>query len=111
MSAISVGEKRSCDECGSSKCPGAPALRAAVREGLRAQGIDPKDAGRGFVRHLTKAQVRAFNEEAVRIRRDKARAGLFRYQDQLIERFADGGEVDPRRVEPRLVEGRTEVRR
>ena len=40
----------------------------------------------------------------MRIRRDKARAGLFRYQDQLIERFADGNEVDPHRVEPRLVE-------
>ena len=53
---------------------------------------------------MTKAQVRAFNEEAVRLRRDKARAGLIRHQDKLIERFADGDEVDPRRVEPRLVE-------
>ena len=104
MRAISVGGKRLCDECGTSKCPGAQALRAAIREGLRAQGINPKDVSRGFVRHLTKAQVRAFNEEAVRIRRDKARPGLARYQDQLIERFADGDEVDPRRVEPRLVE-------
>lgn len=104
MRAISARGKRPCEECGTPKCPGAHALRAAVQKGLHAQGINPKDVGRGFVRHLTKAQVRAFNEEAVRIRRDKARAGLFRYQDRLIAQFADGDEVDPRRVEPRLIE-------
>ncbi|MBS3895410.1 Druantia anti-phage system protein DruA [Silanimonas sp.] len=78
-------------------------LRARVLRSLRAQGFrmragrlvppDPND----------KEHLRALHAEAVRHQIERSREGLARHEDRLLTYIADGREVDPERIRPRLV--------
>ena len=48
--------------------------------------------------------MRAMHRDAVEHRLAKAKGGLVNYERRLLERIANGSELDPGRIEPRLVE-------
>jgi hypothetical protein len=52
----------------------------------------------------TKENLRQLHAMAVRSRLEKAKKGLKRYESKLIARFASGKEVQPEKVQPRLIE-------
>jgi hypothetical protein len=78
-------------------------LRTRVLRSLRAQGFrlragrlvppDPSD----------KEQLRALHAEAVRHQIERSRQGLARHENRLLTYIASGTEVDPERIQPRLV--------
>ncbi len=78
-------------------------LRARVLRSLRAQGFHiqsgrlvPPDEG-------CKEQLRALHTNAVRHQIERAKAGLARHEPRMLTYIANGREVDPERIRPRLV--------
>jgi uncharacterized protein DUF4338 len=51
-----------------------------------------------------KEALRRLHCSSVRHRKDIARAGLQRHEDRLLRYLASGSEIDPERIQPRLVE-------
>lgn len=80
-------------------------LRDAIKRSLRRQGyvlgrdgtLSPRDS------EVSKETLRALNRMAVEERRLRAQAQLHRREEQLLNLIADGTEVDPRRIKPRIV--------
>ena len=84
--------------------PTTPHLRQRIIASLEEQGfvlssdgclqpiVDDKDA------------IRALHETARRASIDRARSGLRRHEDKLIQRFAAGADLDVHAIRPRLVE-------
>lgn len=79
-------------------------LRNAIISALTAQGYEIEGDKIRLRPGLSKEDLRALHAEAVNYRINKARKGLERKEPRLIERFANGHEVDPKRIRPRLVE-------
>jgi hypothetical protein len=52
----------------------------------------------------SKENLRQLHAMAVRSRLERAKKGLQRYESKLISRFASGKEVQPEKIQPRLVE-------
>lgn len=81
-----------------------PALmRAAVVESLVQQGFSVR-GGRIETPNVTsKEALRELHREAVEHQRSKSRAGLYRHEGRLVQLIADGCELRPANVRPRLV--------
>jgi Domain of unknown function (DUF4338) len=80
------------------------ALRERIELSLRKQGFDIQ-AGRVVIpADLDKADLRRLHSQAVAHRREQARSGLERHQKRLLGWIANGTEVHPDAVTPRLVE-------
>ncbi|TSE18539.1 hypothetical protein Talka_02036 [Tepidimonas alkaliphilus] len=81
------------------------ALRQRVLAQLHEQGFSLQD-GRlrwsGSVRN--KAQLRAFHQLACQHQIERARKALERHEPQLLAHIANGAEIDPARIAPRLIE-------
>jgi hypothetical protein len=78
-------------------------LRTLIEESLADQGyavggprlVPPAD--------MDKARVSTLNEAAVRHRQEEAGRNLARYEDALLQRIANGGDLNPGRISPKLV--------
>lgn len=92
------------EDCSSVGCPGAESLKQQVEAMLLAQGFNIDEVRRGCACNFDKHTIRRMNREAVASRQQKARSGLERHEDRLLAHFASGHEVDPTRIQPRLVE-------
>jgi hypothetical protein len=80
------------------------ALRDRVVKVLEGQGFDLARRTVSAPWATQKDDLRRLHSEAVAHRRDRGRAGLKRHQDRLLRWIADGSEVSPTHISPRLVE-------
>ena len=81
-------------------------LKAAILRSLREQGFRV-EGGRIFLPpDLDKDGIRALHAHAVRQQRERLRRTLERLEPKLLRRVAAGGEVEPDRIRPVLVEVR-----
>lgn len=80
------------------------ALRKRVLKSLRAQGFTISRGEAFLPDPADKLAIRRAHATAVEHRIEKARAGLERHEPRLLERIADGSQVDPARISLRLVE-------
>lgn len=79
-------------------------LRKRVRESLRAQGFTISRTGIAPGDASSKEAIRALHSDAVEHLRQRSRAGLERYEGELLTWIASGEEVDPHAVSPHLIE-------
>jgi hypothetical protein len=79
-------------------------MRNRIIESLEAQGFTRSGGVLIPPDFVDKDEIRKKNLPAVQLALSKAEAGLRRYQDHLLDRFARGVEVVPRKFSPRLVE-------
>jgi len=80
-------------------------LKQSLLRSLRAQGFSVGDDGRiESVSQTDKDSIRQLHVAARSASIDKAQPGLERYEPRLIERFADGTDIDPNKIDPVLVE-------
>lgn len=81
-------------------------LRDLILQSLRRQGflIQGDRILPPFKDHDEKEKLRALHAPAVRRRVERAREGLRRHEGRLLRRLAEGSEVVPDKIFPRLVE-------
>lgn len=79
-------------------------LRRRIVRCLRSQGFRVCDGAIVPPANLTKSSIRDLHATAVEHRIERARAGLIRWERQLLERIAAGREVVVSAIRPRLVE-------
>ncbi|RME59135.1 DUF4338 domain-containing protein [Candidatus Parcubacteria bacterium] len=79
-------------------------LRKRVLRSLRAQGFSIERGEIALRNPTDKAAIRQAHALAVAHRIEQARAGLERHEPRLLERIANGTEVDPAHLLPRLIE-------
>jgi hypothetical protein len=84
----------------------APDRRRLIVASLEQQGFRVEDSRLLPPPQPSKDTLRQLHALAVRNRLEKARKGLQRHEAALLARFAAGPEVDPARIQPRLVEVR-----
>jgi hypothetical protein len=91
---------------GSSKetPPSKQVLRAAVLESLEEQGFVVSDGAIIPAADAGKDAVRALHAAAVSHAVEKSRHNLIRHEKRLLGYLAEGATLDPKRIEPRLVE-------
>lgn len=83
-------------------------LRAAILRSLRSQGYRVRGGTITLAEECPdKDYLRSLHRLAVKQKRVSAEGGLRRHQDRLLDRIANGAEVEPERVAPRLVEVRS----
>jgi hypothetical protein len=78
-------------------------LRRSILASLRKQGYRTVGGTIQSIQDLTKDNIREMHKLAVSHRREKARISLERQESELLEFIANGDEVDPFQVQPRLV--------
>jgi len=81
-----------------------PELRDRVICSLRAQGFRISNGTILPPANLSKDRIRDLHAPAVQHRIERAKAGLIRFERELLRHIASGREVDPLRMHPRLVE-------
>ncbi len=79
-------------------------LRNRVLRSLRAQGFSVSRGEVALPNPADKAAIRRAHAAAVAHRVEQARAGLERHEPRLLKQIANGKEVDPTRLSPRLIE-------
>lgn len=80
------------------------ALRERVVLSLEEQGFDIRNGRVALPGTLEKGDLRRLHSLAVAHRREKARPGLQRHQQRLLRWIANGAEVRPDAIAPRIVE-------
>ncbi len=80
------------------------ALRERVVKSLKEQGFDVRDGRVALPGPLEKADLRNLHGIAVAHRRERARPGLERHQERLLKWIAEGAEVRPQAIKPRIIE-------
>lgn len=83
-------------------------LRRRVLRSLRSQGFSISQGEVALPDPTDKAAIRRAHETAVAHRVQQSRAGLERHEPRLLEQIANGTEVDPLHLSPRLIEVRPE---
>jgi hypothetical protein len=78
-------------------------LRARVLRSLRAQGFRWRKGRLVAPDANDKEKLRALHAEAVRHQIERSRGGLARHESRLLTYIADGSEVDPEKIRPKLV--------
>lgn len=78
-------------------------LRRSILAALRKQGYQTKGQIIQFDRESTKDNIRELHTLAVAHRRERASPGLQRHESRLLQYIANGEELDPFKVQPRLV--------
>ncbi len=79
-------------------------LRCLIEDSLRRQGFRIRDDQIVLSKKLTKKKLRQLHRLSVQHRIEEAQPHLGRYEDRLLQRIASGGEIEPAKVAPRLVE-------
>jgi DNA-binding transcriptional MerR regulator len=80
------------------------ALRRRIIRSLKEQGFDLENGRVVLPEPVDKSELRRLHQLAVAHRRERARPGLERHEASLLKRIADGPQVDPKTIAPRLVE-------
>jgi len=78
-------------------------LRKSILAALAKQGFRTKGKVVEYPRNLTKDSVREMHTIAVAHRRENAKAYLQRHESRLLGYIANGEELDPSQVQPKLV--------
>lgn len=79
-------------------------LRILIEQSLNDQGFSIGNRGISPPSHLTKEALRSLHAQAVRHRITTAQSRLERHENRLLQRLASGHELDPAKIQPRLVE-------
>lgn len=79
-------------------------IKQMIRENLKQQGYSIRDNRILPPSDLDKSKLREMHGSAVHQRILKSRSGLIRFEADLLKRIANGMEVMPEKVDPRLVE-------
>lgn len=85
------------------KVPSAEHLKTAIIQSLRKQGYCVKDGIIHMPEDPSKDDFRALNELALLKKLEKSGPGVRPYEDRLIQYIADGDEVVPHEIRPKLV--------
>lgn len=88
---------------GEKATPEVERLRDRLLCSLREQGFAMRDGRLVPPDQCDKERVRALHANAVRYQVERAREGLARHEDRLLAYIANGNEVVPERIRPRLV--------
>lgn len=85
-------------------------LRSRILASLRRQGFETNGNTLALPDRMDKDQVRTLHQEAVKHNQDRSRSGLEKHEPRLLSHLANGNEVFPEEISPRLdlVEPRTE---
>jgi len=83
--------------------PSAELLKSAIIEAMRSQGYRVENGSIQMPRDPSKDDYRALNELAVRKKLERSGPGVRPYEDRLVQFIADGSEVTPEAVRPKLV--------
>jgi hypothetical protein len=86
----------------SEKADEARKLRSAIIRTLNKQGYRVKGGLIQAPDDLTKDDIRTMQQLAIQYRRSVAESGLRRYEERLIQYIANGDEVHPAKITPRL---------
>lgn len=78
-------------------------LRGAIIRSLRRQGYSVKRGVIDMPEDLSKDDYRALNEMAVKKKMKKSGPSVRYYEDELIKYIADGKEVEPQGIDPKVV--------
>lgn len=84
--------------------PSKDTLRKEIVKALRRQGYSVRRGQIVMPDDLTKDDYRRMNELAVSKKLEKSGPGIKRYEDDLLQFIANGREVKPAKVAPRIVE-------
>lgn len=79
-------------------------LRKKIINSLEQQGFIIRDGEIFLPESIDKDGIRRIHQSAVRAKRERARKYLEKKESALLKCFADGREIDPERIEPRLQE-------
>lgn len=79
-------------------------LRARVLDSLQSQGFSFDDDGTLRPVPPNKDELRALHEAARAAAIERARPGLQRHENRLLDYFAEGSEIEPTEIRPRLHE-------
>lgn len=79
-------------------------LREVIEDSLRRQGFSVRNDQILLPDGLTKDKLRHMHRLSVQHRVEEAQPRLGRYEDRLLQRIASGGEIEPAKVAPRLLE-------
>jgi len=79
-------------------------LRVKIIQSLRAQGFRVRNGTLLPPKELSKQRIRELHKTAVEHRIERARDGLFRKENELLQHIASGHEIVPSRICPRLIE-------
>ncbi len=79
-------------------------LRDAIMRALRKQGYRIRNGVIHMRKNATKDDYRRMNELAVAKRLEKSGPGVMPYEDDLLEYIADGRNVRPERISPKIVQ-------
>lgn len=88
----------------SSGTPSDEELRKLIIASLKEQGFEVHGRSIDLPPDVDKEKLRQLHAVAVKHRIAKAEGGLRRHEAKLLRRLANGDEVVPERIEPRLVE-------
>ena len=83
--------------------PSAKYLRKAIIRSLRKQGYSVRDGLIQMPDDLSKDDYRALQAMAVKKKLEKSGPGVRAYEDDLIEYIANGWEIEPRNISPKIV--------
>lgn len=83
--------------------PSAELLKSAIIEAMRRQGYRVENGSIQMPRDPSKDDYRTLNELAVRKRLERSGPGVRPYEGRLIQFIADGSEVTPEAIRPKLV--------
>lgn len=78
-------------------------MRAAVVESLVEQGFSVRDGQIVAPDMSSKDALRALHRQAVEHQRERSKPGLRRHENRLLAMVADGSELQPTHIRPRLV--------
>lgn len=81
-----------------------PKMRAAVVDSLVRQGFTLKNGKIVAPCMDSKESLRSLHREAVDHQRERSRSGLKRYERTLLRSIANGTELDPSKIRPKLVQ-------
>lgn len=81
-----------------------PRMRAAVIDSLTQQGFTLSKGKIVAPSMDSKESLRALHSEAVGHQREKSRPGLERHERVLLKSIANGSEIDPSKIRPRLAQ-------
>lgn len=82
----------------------ASTLKKQIIRSLRDQGFSIRDGSILLPEELSKERLRELHESAVEHRIVRAKDGLVREEEKLLQRIASGHELVPSKMSPRLVE-------
>ncbi|HVO68124.1 MAG TPA: Druantia anti-phage system protein DruA [Syntrophales bacterium] len=80
------------------------ALRKGIVLSLQKQGFIYERGKISLPEQIDKEGIRQLHQEAVRIRLEKSKKGLLRWEPKLLSYIAEGREIIPDKISPRLVQ-------